>query len=72
MISVKVRLVSLSGEKYVLYSSPSGLQKLHEFLNLSANDIKNFIVLSEKSLKNREHCRLPFLNIFSRSRVIKV
>ena len=33
---------------------------------------ENFYCFIWKSLKNQEHCRLPFFNIFSRSRVIKV
>ena len=33
---------------------------------------ENFYCPMWKSFKNQKHCRLPFLNIFSRSRVIKV
>ena len=33
---------------------------------------ENFYCPIWKSLKNQEHCRLPFLNIFSRSKVTKV
>ena len=48
-----------------------------DFMNINHVLLKckwheNFYCFIWKSLKNQEHCRLPFLNIFSRSRVIKV
>ena len=61
---------SLVPRLFFRWSFAHVLLLLHQYLKCKWHE--NFYCFIWKTLKNQEHCRLPFLDIFSRSRVIKV